>query len=80
MGNGFLWLWRAQAFFGLNGDVEPQKICSSEIHGLLALKPACHLNDIIMFVTGMVPLFCIIDVEPLWELRIQTIETAKEDY
>ena len=44
------------------------------------LKPVCHLNDIIVFIAGMVTLFCIINMEPLQELGVETIKTAEENY
>src|SRR5882762_9984238 len=71
---------KAQIFLRLNKDIEPPKICSTEIHSLLALKPACHLNDIVTFVAGSVPLLCVINMEPLRVLRIKTIKAAKENY
>ena len=67
-----------QIFLRLDNDIEPLKIRGMEIHSLLALKPVCHLNDIVAFVAGTVPFLCVIDMVPLWVLRIEAIETAKE--
>jgi hypothetical protein len=73
-------LLQFEIFIRLNKDIEPPKICSTEIHSLLALKPACHLNDVVAFVAGTVPLLCVIDMKPLWVLRIKTVKAAERDY